>query len=168
MLVAAAGHLRRVTGPSDLIGRLSDSQMVVVRPNRPTCRRGRRCSPDCRRALRSDRSGRGCSAAAGPASWCGSGASARARSLDRSCSACLTALLDRWPASRPLACLPGRRRSTWMLVDAPAEVEQGPERSSPRAGDRDVVPAAGIGPDRSRRLGSRRLAAVDRLPEAAG
>lgn len=36
MLVAAAGHLRRVTGPSDLIGRLSDSQMVVVRPNQPS------------------------------------------------------------------------------------------------------------------------------------
>jgi diguanylate cyclase (GGDEF)-like protein len=36
MLVAATGHLRRVTGPSDLIGRLSDSQMVVVRPNQPS------------------------------------------------------------------------------------------------------------------------------------
>ena len=36
VLVAAAGHLRRVTGPSDLIGRLSDSQMVVVRPNQPS------------------------------------------------------------------------------------------------------------------------------------
>ena len=36
MLVAATGLLRRVTGPSDLIGRSSDSQMVVVRPNQPS------------------------------------------------------------------------------------------------------------------------------------
>jgi diguanylate cyclase (GGDEF)-like protein len=32
MLVAAAGRLRAVTRPGDLIGRLSDSQIVVVRP----------------------------------------------------------------------------------------------------------------------------------------
>jgi diguanylate cyclase (GGDEF)-like protein len=31
MLVAAAGRLRGVTGPGDLVGRLSDSQLVVIR-----------------------------------------------------------------------------------------------------------------------------------------